>query len=267
MGYDPDDVAGKVSYYPFPDHQAPPFELVVEIVDDIYNFLQADENNVAVIHCKAGKGRSGTVCCALLMYIGHIEGHRSSSSDVNVYYTSKRMKEGVGKGVSIKSQLLYLDYFGRYLDLPAKAQNQVRDIISFANPHEVMFEVITITNVVTYMASANKCRISLEGYRPISGKNDCKRGAITESLWELSQTEGITTSNTVTFKLQRSFKHYSDFKLTINNVSYCWFNVAFGDKSLTTFKFEDIDGFKGTNQVGAKLFDLIVISWRVKSSV
>lgn len=40
MGYYPEDVKGKVSYYPFPDHQPPPFELLIVIIEEIYNFWQ-----------------------------------------------------------------------------------------------------------------------------------------------------------------------------------------------------------------------------------
>ena len=41
--------------FAFDDHNAPPFALMGPFCDDVDNWLNADEQNVAVIHCKAGK--------------------------------------------------------------------------------------------------------------------------------------------------------------------------------------------------------------------
>jgi len=39
-------------------------------VKSIYSWLKADEKNVAVVHCLAGKGRTGTIIGGFLMYSG-----------------------------------------------------------------------------------------------------------------------------------------------------------------------------------------------------
>ena len=43
-----------VATYPFDDDNAPPFELIKPICDDIDIYLKSDDRNVAVIHCTNG---------------------------------------------------------------------------------------------------------------------------------------------------------------------------------------------------------------------
>ncbi|KAF8899795.1 hypothetical protein CPB84DRAFT_1836771 [Gymnopilus junonius] len=66
--YDPETFDGRVSRYPFPDHHAPPLALIPLAVREIRTWLQGSSDRVAVLHCKAGKGRSGTMACAYLLY-------------------------------------------------------------------------------------------------------------------------------------------------------------------------------------------------------
>ncbi|KZT61705.1 hypothetical protein CALCODRAFT_490953 [Calocera cornea HHB12733] len=65
--YDPAFFNGHVSRYPFPDHHAPPLALLALAVREMHAWLSADPERVIVVHCKAGKGRSGTLACAYLL--------------------------------------------------------------------------------------------------------------------------------------------------------------------------------------------------------
>ncbi|KAH9896956.1 phosphatases II [Cubamyces lactineus] len=64
----PDSVfEGRVSRYPFPDHHAPPLAILPLVAREIRLWLDGSPDRVAVLHCKAGKGRSGTMACAYLL--------------------------------------------------------------------------------------------------------------------------------------------------------------------------------------------------------
>jgi protein-tyrosine phosphatase len=100
-----------VSQYAFRDHHPCRFELLLACCEDITAFVTARRDHVAAIHCKAGKGRTGLVISALLMY----RGHASSADSAMSLYGRKRTLNG--KGVTIPSQKRYVRYFESYLRL------------------------------------------------------------------------------------------------------------------------------------------------------
>ena len=59
-----------VREFPFDDHQVPPFELIFDFCKAVDEWLKLDPLNVVGVHCKAGKGRTGLMICAYLVYIG-----------------------------------------------------------------------------------------------------------------------------------------------------------------------------------------------------
>ena len=65
----PKDTFYKQSYYPFPDHEAPPLNLLLPFCQDAKAFLEENEKNIVAVHCKAGKGRTGTFICCLMIYL------------------------------------------------------------------------------------------------------------------------------------------------------------------------------------------------------
>ena len=51
------------------DHNVPTLDQMLELVDDVNDWLQGAEGRerVVALHCKGGKGRTGTMICAILI--------------------------------------------------------------------------------------------------------------------------------------------------------------------------------------------------------
>ncbi|GAA6044024.1 hypothetical protein JCM8097_004307 [Rhodosporidiobolus ruineniae] len=144
-----------VERYPWPDHHPPPLSLMPVMVDGVRRWYEADERNVVVIHCKAGKGRSGSFALSFLLSQPGLPSAPSTSASTDGeeaktetkvaldprevigktgaeianlsmkdkleyllrFHTVRRMSPGATKyGVSIASQRRHLGYFGRQLE-------------------------------------------------------------------------------------------------------------------------------------------------------
>ena len=100
---------GMVARYPFMDHNAPAFDLLLPCCANIHRFLQADPDNVAAVHCKAGKGRTGLIIVCYLLY----GGLRRKAVESRAFYDAQRCHDK--KGLTIISQIRYTHYFETYL--------------------------------------------------------------------------------------------------------------------------------------------------------
>ena len=69
-GYNPEIFYGRVERYPFKDHNTPPLETMAAFGNSVKQWLDSDPQNVVNMHCKAGKGRAGLMCCVALIRSG-----------------------------------------------------------------------------------------------------------------------------------------------------------------------------------------------------
>lgn len=94
-----------VARFPFDDHHPPPLEIVARFCKSIDEYLRKDSRNVVGIHCKAGKGRTGTLICAYLLHTKACH----SAVEALAFFGERRTHNG--KGVTIPSQRRFVYYF------------------------------------------------------------------------------------------------------------------------------------------------------------
>ena len=108
--YDPIKFHGRVAVYPFDDHSPPEFSLIKPFCEDVSRWLEEHPANVAAVHCKGGKGRTGLMICAYMLY----SGLQANAEAVLKFYASKRTFDG--NGVTQPSQRRYVAYFAAKLE-------------------------------------------------------------------------------------------------------------------------------------------------------
>jgi len=107
--YDPKFFHNRVATFPFDDHNAPPIEIIEKFCLDADEWLKQDSRNIVVTHCKAGKGRTGVMICAYLLYSKAF----SNTDEAFRFYAEARTHNA--KGVTIPSQRRYVRYYGELL--------------------------------------------------------------------------------------------------------------------------------------------------------
>jgi len=120
LHYDFSRFENRVMCFGFNDHCAPPLDLLVKVVRAIDEWLKSDPENCAFVHCKAGRGRTGTVIASYLLYSGYFkDAQLDNSEQVEIalsYFAGKRSKRG--EGVEVPSQRRYVEYFYKLITEP-----------------------------------------------------------------------------------------------------------------------------------------------------
>jgi len=127
MEYDHRKFHGNVRRYEIDDHNVPSLEQMLELVKDVREWLHgaAGRNRVVALHCKGGKGRTGTMICAVLIDQDLFK----DAGDTLQYFGQRRTDLNVSKqfqGVETYSQIRYVHYFqelhkNKMVDIPSRA--------------------------------------------------------------------------------------------------------------------------------------------------
>ena len=227
----------KQGYFPFKDHEAPPLNLIRPFCDDAKSFLDEDEKNVIAVHCKAGKGRTGTLICCLLLYMKVFD----NSDECLQYYGMMRAENG--KGVTIPSQIRYVNYFEKIIKDNMThpitfIKKKIKKIRMFTIPkfHKIYTPIFTINNNKNNYCSKKKKTVSdKEGSNAVLDFDIDNNGFIVEGDVQI-----------IFYRIHIIGKKENIFKL--------WFNTNFipNDSNIYEFDKKSID--KANNDIECKYF-------------
>ncbi|XP_019507293.1 PREDICTED: phosphatidylinositol 3,4,5-trisphosphate 3-phosphatase TPTE2-like [Hipposideros armiger] len=109
-GYDPKCFHHRVHRIKIDDHNVPSLSEMLEFSKEVLKWMTQDLENIVVIHCKGGKGRTGTMVCACL-----IAAEIFLTAEESLRYFGERRTDTTTsskfQGVETPSQSRYVGYF------------------------------------------------------------------------------------------------------------------------------------------------------------
>lgn len=246
----------RVHHAPWPDHHPPPMNLLISTVSEMHAFFtfeQDDRKKVALVHCKAGKGRSGTFISAYL-----IAYENKTAMEAMGVFTTKRMRKGFGEGVSIRSQRRYVNYMEHW---------------AIGMQKRYVERKVKVTTVSVWGLKGD-VEVSVSGYAPVE---NCSRGTweITP-LWRARGT-GKRTSvvwhpdvEVMTGDICLGVQRWASNRWLKICKTRAWFNAVIeaakrdGDSQQGgsfEIPWEEMDGLKGTAVKGRRAFERCVVDW------
>jgi protein-tyrosine phosphatase len=297
-GYPDSEVYGRIRHYPFPDHHPPPFALIPHIMASMRDWLKGDEDRVVVVHCKAGKGRSGTASCSYL-----ISEEGWTVQDALNRFTERRMRPGFGyAGVSIPSQLRWVGYVDRWKTggkLYVESAVEVTELHIWGLRDGVSVAVRGFINegkkIKVHHSFTSAERTMVKGEVKSLGFADAVRELMNSSPSKLPESGSNTPRTGASTPISTSdamFRPSEPILIDTNDinidcerrthgatitVAHVWFNTFFegngpeqGGKSdnsgVFEIEFDAMDGIKGSSRKGTKCFDRLSVVWKVRET-
>ncbi|KAH1238400.1 Phosphatidylinositol 3,4,5-trisphosphate 3-phosphatase and protein-tyrosine-phosphatase PTEN1 [Glycine max] len=287
--YDPDNFYGRVEAYPFDDNHVPSLEMIKAFCESVDSWLSSDPKNIAVIHCMAGKGRTGLMVSAYLTYCG------MSADEALQLYADRRTTNNEGVSyVSIPSQRRYVAYWDSLLsnsvprgtgngptkvNLPQPCGRELRrirlyDTINIDTIFFVISELHEIPNEVyrpPVEAYRGCCRQIKKGYQRnnspryyisiLEGDKDGNQSETEEPRIVVqmdTESPAIYQKSCLDHYFDKPIQVTGDVRLTFyekmigGRLFYCCFNTAFIRNSLLQLPIQELDkvGKKGTSICG-----------------
>lgn len=220
-----------VENWPVVDGRNMAFGNLVELVSRIYGFINEGSTQGVFVHCKHGKGRTGSVLIAYLMFKYHV--------DVNSANALLAQRHRLyNKGVTIKGQLKYLHYWQKYLSGSLKYHRDTLwmiDSIQIVNGSNWRFQF--------EIASIEKCEEQC-------GLHWNQMGVLSSGVNYQSK---LITNQDICIQIKVKSLLWMTYSTTSLNLSF--------EKSPVSIKFNDMDGYRGTNHKGKTTFDEIIIEY------
>ncbi|KAL2094377.1 hypothetical protein ACEWY4_009096 [Coilia grayii] len=234
--YDPQNFHYRVERVLIDDHNVPSLEDMLKYTASVREWMSADSRNVIAIHCKGGKGRTGTLVCTWLIDSDQFESAQESLDYFGERRTDKSMSSKF-QGVETPSQSRYVGYyevmktkFDR--QLPPEKFLRIRSIrihsiagVGKGNGSDLTVKIIVKRELVLQCVCAKQERCALF---PDTGSN-----AVVISLQDCPVISG---------DIKVMFESSAGLPKGYENCPfYFWFNTSFVENNKLFLSREELD--------------------------
>ncbi|XP_075775223.1 phosphatidylinositol 3,4,5-trisphosphate 3-phosphatase TPTE2 isoform X5 [Pelodiscus sinensis] len=187
-GYDPVYFHYRVERVFIDDHNVPSLQDMLKFTANVREWMKQDEKNIIAIHCKGGKGRTGTMICTWLIDSDQFESAKESLDYFGERRTDKSMSSKF-QGVETPSQSRYVGYYeilkNKYnLTLPPERELKIKNIkiysingVGRGNGSDLKVQIIVKKKVVFHCVCATQenCRLFFDAENDFAaiGLRDC----------------------------------------------------------------------------------------------
>ncbi|XP_072558500.1 thrombospondin type-1 domain-containing protein 1-like [Paramormyrops kingsleyae] len=235
-GYDPQFFHYRVERVFIDDHNVPSLEAMLKYTASVREWMAADPRNIIAIHCKGGKGRTGTMICTWLIDSDQFE----SAQDSLDYFGERRTdqsKSSKFQGVETPSQSRYVGYYeimkNKYnRQLPPEKSLKIKSIrihsiagVGRGNGTDLKVKIIVRRETVFQCACDKQDKCTLF---PDAGNN-----AVVVSL-----QDGPVVSGDVKVMFESSAGLPKGYE---NCPFYFWFNTSFVEQNRLYLSREELD--------------------------
>ncbi|KAL1266645.1 hypothetical protein QQF64_002320 [Cirrhinus molitorella] len=235
-GYDPKFFHYRVERVMIDDHNVPSLEDMLRYTACVREWMAADSRNVIAIHCKGGKGRTGTMVCTWLIDSDQFESAQESLDYFGERRTDKSMSSKF-QGVETPSQSRYVGYYeimkNQYnRQLPPQKSLKIKSIrihsiagVGKGNGNDLKVKIIVKRDLVFECVCAKQQNCAVF---PDTGSN-----AVVISL-----QDGPVVNGDVKVMFESSAglpKGYEDCPF------YFWFNTSFIENNSLYLSREELD--------------------------
>uniref|UniRef100_A0AAY4AAQ8 Phosphatidylinositol-3,4,5-trisphosphate 3-phosphatase n=1 Tax=Denticeps clupeoides TaxID=299321 RepID=A0AAY4AAQ8_9TELE len=234
-GYDPQFFHYRVERVFIDDHNVPSLQDMLKYTASVRDWMSADSRNIIAIHCKGGKGRTGTMICTWLIDSDQFE----SAQDSLEYFGERRTDKSMSskfQGVETPSQSRYVGYYevmkNKYnRQLPPERHLKIKSIrihsvagVGKGNGSDLKVRIIVKKELVFQCDCAKQDNCALF---PDAGNN-----AVVISLQDCPVVSGDVK---VMFESSGLPKGYEDCPF------YFWFNTSFIENNRLFLSREELD--------------------------
>uniref|UniRef100_A0A8D2BKJ3 Phosphatidylinositol-3,4,5-trisphosphate 3-phosphatase n=1 Tax=Sus scrofa TaxID=9823 RepID=A0A8D2BKJ3_PIG len=164
--YDPKNFHHRVQRYMIDDHNVPTLSEMLAFSKNVQEWMAQDEENVIAVHCKGGKGRTGTMICAYLL-----ASEIFTTAEASCYYFGERRTDkstsSKFQGIETPSQNRFVGYFAQVknsfnMTLPLRKILTIKKIIIYSihgNGNDLKVQIIMQQKTVFSGSASQNCRM------------------------------------------------------------------------------------------------------------